>query len=100
MYSFVRVHARRAVSLLSAALLLLSLAGCSSSSATPAERAQSFKPLAGLVVDDLPIQDFVAQRTAHLISIDELNTAADTEGHDHVTKIRILGACTAVAITH
>jgi S1-C subfamily serine protease len=85
---------------LAAFLVLLLLTGCASDP-TPVQRAESFRALANTVVDDLPIQEFVALRTAHLISIDsEKTTTTETDGHERIAKVRILGACTAVAIAH
>ena len=64
------------------------------------ERAASFQSLASTRVNNVPIQDFVEKRTAHLINVDSLQTSTDREGHVYLKSIRITGAATAVAIAH
>src|SRR5437870_4972570 len=81
------------------ALLIALLAGCYRFP-TAAERSASFEFLASSRVHEVPIRDFVAQRTAHLINVDSLETSTDRKGHLYLRSIRITGAATAVAIAH
>src|SRR5437016_5210550 len=81
------------------ALVIALLAGCYHFP-TAEERAASFESLASTRVLDVPIRDFVAARTAHLINVDSLETSTDRQGHVYLKSIRITGAATAVAIAH
>jgi S1-C subfamily serine protease len=68
-------------------LLVLSLAGCFHDP-SPAERADSFRPLADARVDDLSLADYTARRTVFLLATPSGDLVADRPGHLVLTNVR------------